>query len=97
MNNIAEFNKRLKKLREEKGITPKAMAEKLEVSVSTYRDWEYGRKITGEPYVKISEVLNIGLGELFGKSVSDYSEFKEAIKSVREALNRLESTCESLF
>ena len=92
-----DFNKRLKKLREEKGISPKSMAEQLEVSVSTYRDWEYGRKITGEPYVKISEVLNVGLGELFGKSVSNYSDFKLALQKVRNSLNQLEETCESLF
>lgn len=92
-----EFNKRLKRLREEQGLSPKVMAEKLEVSVSTYRDWEYGRKITGEPYVKISEVLNIGLSELFGKKPSEYSEFKMAIHKLKEALNQLEATCESLF
>lgn len=92
-----EFNKRLKELREEKGISPKVMAEKLEVSVSTYRDWEYGRKITGEPYVKISEVLNVGLSELFGRKTSDYSEFKLAISQLKQALTHLEATCESLF
>jgi len=92
-----EFNERLKKLRQDRGISPKVMAEKLEVSVSTYRDWEYGRKITGEPYVKISQVLNVGLNELFGSGCSKYSNYKAAIKDVKDSLLKLEEACETFF
>lgn len=91
------FSKRLKALREKRGITPKEMAENLGVSLSTYRDWEYGRKILGEPYQKIAEALDIGLNELFGNEIKSYGEVKNAIDEVRITLNKLERTCESAF
>lgn len=42
----------------------KQVAQKIEVPVSTYRDWEYGRAIQGAPYVKIANVFGISLFEL---------------------------------
>lgn len=56
---------RLKRIREKRGITPLQMAKAIGVPVSTYREWEYGRAIRGEPYLRIAEVLNVSLYELF--------------------------------
>lgn len=58
------FYQRLKTHREQKGIRVSEMAKLLGVSVSTYRDWEYGRKITGEPYVLMASILQISINEL---------------------------------
>jgi transcriptional regulator with XRE-family HTH domain len=47
-------------------LSVKDVASKLGVAESTYRDWENGRKIQGEPYLELSKILNLPLGELFG-------------------------------
>jgi transcriptional regulator with XRE-family HTH domain len=43
------LGKRLKRLRTEKNLSVKDVAEALEVPVTTYREWENERKIVGEP------------------------------------------------
>ncbi len=55
---------RLKKFREEKGLTFKKVAEALDMPVSTYRDWEYGKSIRGEPYEKLARLFEVSLEEL---------------------------------
>lgn len=61
---MSDFGKKLRSLREERRLTMKEVAEQAGVSLSTYREWEYGRKILGEPYVKIAEALGVSVGEL---------------------------------
>lgn len=41
-------------------------AKRIGVPETTYREWEYGRAITGEPYPKIAEAFEITLEEVFG-------------------------------
>ena len=65
-NNSNKFTERLKELRQEKSLSQKQIAEKLGIPVSTYANWEQGRR---EPSVndifKILTVLNINANELF--------------------------------
>lgn len=60
------FVKRLKELREEKNLSQKSVAEKLGIPVSTYANWEQGRR---EPCIediyKILNVLQIEANDLF--------------------------------
>lgn len=60
------FVKRLKELREEKNLSQKSIAEKLGIPVSTYANWEQGRR---EPCIediyKILNVLQIEASDLF--------------------------------
>ena len=42
-------------------------AHRTGVPETTYREWEYGRQIRGEPYRKIAEAFNISVGMLFGE------------------------------
>ena len=62
---------RLKKFRKAKGLSVKEVARHVGVAESTYRDWEYGRMIKGEPYLKIAEVLGVSLSSLFDDSIDD--------------------------
>lgn len=52
---------RLKQLREKKELSVSDVARRLGVSPSTYRDWEYGREIKGEPYIKICQLFNVSI------------------------------------
>lgn len=60
------FKNRLKELREEKGLSQKAVAQNLEIPVSTYANWEQGRREPSiEDIYKILEVLDIEANDLF--------------------------------
>lgn len=56
----------IKNRRDELGLKLKDVAAQVGVAESTYRDWENGRNIQGEPYIKIAKSLNISLGTLLG-------------------------------
>ncbi len=66
MDNIENFSKQLKALREEKQYSQKQLAEKLGVPVSTYANWEQGRR---EPSLNdiynLIQVLETDANELF--------------------------------
>ncbi len=66
MDNIGIFSKQLKALREEKQYSQKQLAEKLGVPVSTYANWEQGRR---EPSLSdiynLIQVLETDANELF--------------------------------
>ena len=58
------LGQRLKRLREEKAISIKEVAEKIGVPLTTYREWEHGRKIVGEPYAALANLLGVSIYEL---------------------------------
>jgi DNA-binding XRE family transcriptional regulator len=64
------FYQRLKQLREERRLNVKEAAKLIGVPMTTYRDWEYGRAVTGETYVKISKEIVPGFVESGGSRVS---------------------------
>jgi len=59
-----QFAAQLRKLRIENGLTIREVAFAIQVPISTYRDWEYGKAIQGEPYVKLAKVFNVSLEKL---------------------------------
>lgn len=61
---MSEIGTRMKKRRLEKGLSLKQISLRAGVPVSTYREWEYGRKIIGEPYLQLSLALEMSLFEL---------------------------------
>ena len=81
------FPKRLKRLREQKSLSIRDVASALDVSPSTYRAWEYGVQIKGEPYVALSKIYHVGLAELLtGEPSQLESQLKlieGAVKSIR--------------
>ncbi len=66
MNLNDKFSENLKSLRKDKGFSRQYVAEKLGVALSTYANWEQGRR---EPSIsdiyKILEVFEIDANELF--------------------------------
>lgn len=59
-----KFGLRIKKLQKYSGKSVKEVAADVGVSVSTYREWENGRKIQGEPYEKIAKSLGVSIQTL---------------------------------
>lgn len=62
-------------------------ARRIGVPETTYRDWEYGNAIQGEPYPRIAKAFGISLDELFGVSIPE---------SVEEKLNKIVAITQSL-
>ncbi len=76
-------------MRQSQGLTAKEVAESAGIPLSTYRDWERGVEIKGEPYVKIAQALNVSLYELLT------GEKANALKIYAE-IEKIENSCQSL-
>jgi len=59
-----KISERLRELRKKKKLSLASVALAIDVPVSTYRDWEYGKAIRGEPYERLAELFEISLAEL---------------------------------
>lgn len=94
---MSTFSENLKNLRVNKGLSVKEMATKLEVAPSTYREWEYGRKIQGEPYPKIAEILNVSLDKLFGRKQIKVKDVLNSLEEIKNKIDEVEKAVESFF
>ena len=77
---------RLKKLRTEKGLTIRGAATALDLPISTYRDWEYGKAIRGEPYQKLAELFEVTLDELLIGYPREKPEFMSHLLNAQQSL-----------
>jgi transcriptional regulator with XRE-family HTH domain len=93
------FSKRLRYYRNKKKLTVKEMAAAIEVPITTYREWENGRSVSGEPYEKIAEVLDISLLELITGESSNPNKILQQVDDIQERLvllkKNLISYCDS--
>ena len=90
------FGQRLKALRTAKNFSIKEVAEAINVSPSTYRDWEYGREILGEPYFALSQKLEISLYELITGEKPSIGEALDALRSMEDSIYKLRKVLHSL-
>lgn len=84
--------KKLKTLRKKQQLSVVECADFVGVSTSTWRDWEQGRKISGEPYLRISQLFAVSLSELFGAKEGDMAiQLKELQVGLEELLTCVKS------
>lgn len=63
------ISNRLKQLRKQKHITQKTLAEFLQVQLSTYREWESGKRyISTEFCIRLAEYFNVSIDYLLNRS-----------------------------
>lgn len=86
---IEKINSRLSRFRKDKGLTLKEVAQAIGVSESTYRDWEYGRAIQGEPYMALAEVFEISLHELMSGKPPAHAQLLEELELMENQIRRL--------
>lgn len=92
-----KISERIRKLRERSGLTQKAIAEKIAVPNSTYRDWEYGKQIVGEPYVKLAEIFGVSLSTLLtGDTMANKNDIFYQIDRVDDLIKLIRKTVRSL-
>ncbi len=92
-----KFDQRLKRLRQEKGLTAQAMADKIGVPGSTYRDWESGKGLRIPPLEKIGQVLAISVTELItgeqkskGEAIARAESIEQQLRELRMIIGSLE-------
>lgn len=90
------MSKKLKRLREARNLTIKETAKLIGVPESTYREWEYGRAIRGEPYLKISRTFNITLDELFGVPKISHDALSLEVDKLIEEMTKIKAKLISL-
>ncbi len=67
------------------------LARLINVPETTYREWEYGRAIRGEPYVKLAKALGVSLEDLLGDGVELPAVLEKDIDLIVERLLELKS------
>jgi transcriptional regulator with XRE-family HTH domain len=93
---VEGIGNRLKRLRLKCGLSQKEIAIRIGISGSTYRDWEYGNQIMGEPYSRLAEVFGVTLTEILSGDPSKDSgllkvadELEIIVKSIRKIASTL--------
>lgn len=90
------MGQRLKRLRMKRGLSLKQVAEQLDISASTYRDWEYGKAIQGEPYMDLAKVLNIGVVELITGNSRQNQDLMRAIQHLDKIVTDIKTIALSM-
>lgn len=87
---------RLRRLRQDRELSIEDVARKLGVSSSTYREWENGRSIRGEPYVRMRDLFQISLEELMtgkrgegSRVLGQIDSLENHVKSLREEILKI--------
>ena len=90
------IDRRMARLRRQAGYSQKEVADALGVSPSTYRSWEGGSKISGEPYKKLAQLLGVTLTELMYGEQPDLSDLRMELELIKNSINRVISRVISL-
>lgn len=93
---MEQLSERLKKYRLRRKLSQKQVAEALKVPPSTYRDWEYGKKIVGEPYMKLAEIFEVSLSELLTGKQNSSKELLIIVQSLGELVKNLRQIATSV-
>jgi transcriptional regulator with XRE-family HTH domain len=96
-NKQDSLSKRLRTYRLTRGLTLKQVADQIQVPVSTYRDWEYGREIKGEPYLALAEVFAVSIGTLMTGATVNKEAIQTKLDELKLRISELEKLLISLF
>ena len=85
------LGQRLKRLREKNNLSVKEVAQALGIPVTTYREWENGRKIVGEPYPALAELFEVSVYELITGEKGKESNALLCVEAIRAELEKIRS------
>lgn len=88
---------RMKKIRLQKRLSVADVAVTAQIPISTYREWENGRQIKGEPYEKIARALNVSIHELLTGQSLNKSEILIRAHELEQKCIQLRKDLESIF
>ncbi|MCR5757761.1 MAG: helix-turn-helix domain-containing protein [Selenomonas sp.] len=85
------FAKRLKELREEKGVLQSDMAKMLGIATASYSNWEQGRTLPALTYLPtLASYFNVTTDDLLGITKQD------AVDRVRERMRKLPASSQAI-
>ena len=87
---------KIKSLRQAKSWSLSETAARLKTSVSTYRDWEDGRKIPAEMLVAIAALHGSSVSALLGQKQRANEELALGIMALEKALEHIRSALSKL-
>ena len=87
--NPESFAARLKRLRKRSNLSVAQTARALGVAESTYREWEYGRQIKGEPYHELSKIFNVSLSELLAGAHNEQQKILDELHIIEASIRRI--------
>lgn len=88
---------RLKELRVKNRMTVREVSQAIGVSASTYREWEYGRTIKGEPYLKLAKVFKVSLTFLMTGKNTTPNMIWDRLNHIEKSIISLKKEFESFF
>ncbi|QLY26515.1 helix-turn-helix domain-containing protein [Bdellovibrio sp. KM01] len=88
---------RLKRMRTQKEMSAQQIADQAGIPVTTYREWENGRQILGEPYEKLSKALDVSLFELMTGRKPKNADLFLKLEEVEKTLSELRSQLGNLL
>lgn len=94
---IDDFPQRIARLRKKRRLTIKQVADHIQVPVTTYRDWEYGRAKWNKTYLKLAELFDVSVFELLGGKNPEFSELKKEAELLEKQFHLFKLRVESLF
>lgn len=94
MNRSNKISKRICELRKKSGLSIRAAAEGISVSESTYRSWEYGSAIRGEPYEAIAKLYGVSLTYLLSGDDQAVERLVTRVLKVQDELKKLQTEIE---
>lgn len=83
------FHVRLKRIRKSRGLTMRELAREIDVPETTYREWEYGRAVQGQPYESLARTLDVSLKELLTGEKIGQNDIMKSIEEIENSVNLL--------
>lgn len=88
---------RLKKFRHQHGLTIQEVSNRTKIPASTYKEWENGRQIRGEPYVLLADLYQVSLQELITGRKSDPAAVMAKLDGIQSEMDQLRKALISLL
>lgn len=89
MERIAD---RLRRHRKKNNLTTAQVAQELGIAASTYREWEIGRQIRGEPYLRLARLFKISVAELLGGEDLGREQVLRDLQVIEELIGKIRLT-----
>lgn len=86
-----QLGARLKNFRLRAGFSAEEVSRKVGVASTTYREWENGRAISGEPYEKLARVLGVTVYQLLGIQEINLHEIANELEKIEKLIQNLKS------
>ena len=61
------------------------------MATSTYREWENGRAITGQPYLKMAKALGVSVYQIFGIEDQRRNEISSKLTAIKRLVQEVEN------